>query len=221
MPLSQAGGKEKGTDMSRIGKIARLPHDIREQLNRRLQDGQSGPEILHWVNELPPCRQMLAQKFGSRPIDENNLYEWRHGGYEEWLYHEDRRDLLQSRFEHIAKLDAVGDGNQVAERLGVIVASELALALNYLEGINDMNDRWSRLREICKELSRFRRENCNHQRLRLAEQRLENQSERQRNRLQPEQVGRVAPCAPPQLQPKSRARTDAPTPARNLWATDH
>ena len=25
--------------MSRIGKIARLPHDIREQLNRRLQDG--------------------------------------------------------------------------------------------------------------------------------------------------------------------------------------
>lgn len=59
--------------MSRIGKIARLPHDIREQLNRHLLDGQSGPAILAWVNELPPCCQMLAQKFGGRPIDEDNL----------------------------------------------------------------------------------------------------------------------------------------------------
>ena len=167
--------------MSRIGKIARLPHDIREQLNRRLLDGQSGTEILQWVNELPQCRQILAQKFGGRPIDDGNLHEWRHGGYEEWLWHEDRRDRLGSSFEHIAKLDAVGDGSQVAERLGALVAAELATALNMLEGISDMNDRWFRLREISRELTRFRRENCNNQRLRLAEQRLENESERQRN----------------------------------------
>jgi hypothetical protein len=59
-----------------------------------------------------------------------------------------------------------------------------------LEGISDMNDRWFRLREICRELTRFRRENCNHQRLHLAEQRLENETERQRNRerLQPENL---------------------------------
>jgi hypothetical protein len=168
--------------MSRIGKIARLPHDIREQLNRRLQEGQSGPEILSWVNELPQCRQMLAQKFGGRPIDDGNLSEWRHGGYEEWLWHEDRRDHLGSVFEHTAKLDAVGDGSQVAERLGAIVAAELVKAINMLEGISDMNDRWFRLREISRELTRFRRENCNNQRLRLAEQRLENETERQRNR---------------------------------------
>jgi hypothetical protein len=176
--------------MSRIGKIARLPHDIREQLNRRLLDGQSGSDILAWVNELPPCRQMLTQKFGGRPIDEGNLYEWRHGGFEEWLWHEDRRDRLGSVSENVAKLDAIGDGSQVAERLGAIVAAELATALNFLEGISDMNDRWYRLREICRELTRFRRENCNTQRLRLAEQRLENETERQRNsqRLQPENL---------------------------------
>ena len=168
--------------MSRIGKIARLPHDIREQLNVRLRDGHSGPEIIQWVNELPQCRQMLAQKFGGRPIDEGNLYEWRHGGYEEWLWNEDRRDQLQSAFEHVAKLDAIGDGSKVAEQLGAIVAAELTRALNFLEGISDMNDRWCRLREISRELTRFRRENCNNQRLRLAEQRLENETERQRNR---------------------------------------
>jgi len=183
--------------MSRIGKIARLPHEIREQLNRRLLDGQTGSEILNWVNDLPQCRQMLAQKFGGRPIDEGNLYEWRHGGYEEWLYHEDRRDRLQSQFEHIAKLDAVGDGSEVAERLGAIVAAELNRQLGVLEGISDMNDRWSRLREICKELSRFRRENCNSQRLRLAEQRLENEIERQRirDRFQQDAAALVNPRA--------------------------
>ena len=168
--------------MSRIGKIARLSHDIREQLNRRLRDGESGPDILHWVNDLPQCRQMLTQKFGGRPIDEGNLYEWRHGGYEEWLWHEDRRDSLGSVFENVAKLDAVGDGAKVAEQLGAIVAAELARHLDFLEGINDMNERWFRLREISRELTRFRRENCNNQRLRLAEQRLENETERQRNR---------------------------------------
>ena len=175
--------------MSRIGKIARLPFDIREQLNRRLRDGQTGPDILQWVNELLPCRQMLAQKFGGRPIDEGNLYEWRHGGYEEWLWHEDRRDRLGAMFEHVAKLDAIGDGSQVAERLGALVAAELAKALNMLEGISDMNDRWFRLREISRELTRFRRENCNNQRLRLAEQRLENETERQRNRERQPQDG--------------------------------
>ena len=190
--------------MSRIGKIARLPHDIREQLNRRLLEGQSGPDILQWVNELPPCRQMLAQKFGGRPIDDNNLYEWRHGGYEEWLWHEDRRDRLQYNFELTAKLDAIGDGSQVAEQLGALVAAELTRQLNFLEGINDMNDRWFRLREISRELTRFRRENCNSQRLRLAEQRLENEFEQRRkkdlqqqeNAAKTHQLSRLTLCAP-------------------------
>ena len=173
--------------MSRIGKIARLPHEIREQLNRRLLEGHSGPDILAWVNELPQCRQMLAQKFAGRPIDEGNLYEWRHGGYEEWLYHEDRRDRLSTQFEHLAKLDAAGDGHEVAELLGVLVAAELARHLNFLEGISDMNERWIRLREISRELTHFRRENSNNQRLRLAEQRLENEIERQRTRERQQQ----------------------------------
>ena len=38
-------------------------------------------------------------------------------------------------FELIAKLDAVGDGSQVAERLGVLVAAELNHAISFLEGI--------------------------------------------------------------------------------------
>ena len=55
--------------MSRIGKIARLPHDIREQLNRRLLDGQSGTEILQWVNELPQCRKTAPKTRSAVVLD--------------------------------------------------------------------------------------------------------------------------------------------------------
>src|SRR5262249_14370506 len=143
--------------------------------------------------------------FGGRPIDEGNLYEWRHGGYEEWLWHEDRRDRLRSDFEHIAKLDAIGDGSHVAERLGALVAAELAKHLNFLEAISDMNDRSYRMQHCSRERARFRREKCKQQRLPQAEQCLENETERQRNVGRPAMVG----CAPLQLQQKRHARSNA------------
>ena len=39
--------------MSRIGKIARLPQNIRDQINEKLPNGIHGVEILYWLNELP------------------------------------------------------------------------------------------------------------------------------------------------------------------------
>src|SRR2546429_5688664 len=38
---------------TRTGKIARLPHAIREQLNLRIQDNQRGKSLLQWLNDLP------------------------------------------------------------------------------------------------------------------------------------------------------------------------
>ena len=49
--------------MARNGKIARLPRDIREELNRRLQDGELGGPLLAWLNALPEVTQALAKDF--------------------------------------------------------------------------------------------------------------------------------------------------------------
>ena len=38
--------------MSRNGKIARLPGQNREEINRRLHDGEDGKKILGWLNYL-------------------------------------------------------------------------------------------------------------------------------------------------------------------------
>src|SRR5215471_20209567 len=68
----------------RNGKIARLPHQIREQLNQRLQDGESSETLLPWLNSLPKTQTVLAKHFGGRPIQKQNLSEWRQGGFREW-----------------------------------------------------------------------------------------------------------------------------------------
>ena len=71
--------------MTRLGKIARLPRDIREQLNIRLSNGEVGRELVEWLNHLPETQTVLAAYFGRRPINDQNLTEWKQGGYEEWL----------------------------------------------------------------------------------------------------------------------------------------
>lgn len=38
---------------ARTGKIARLPVAIREEVNRRLLDGEPASKILPWLNGLP------------------------------------------------------------------------------------------------------------------------------------------------------------------------
>jgi hypothetical protein len=70
---------------SRTGKIARLPHEVREQLNQKIRNGEIGRKICEWVNSLPEVQSVLALEFRGKPITEQNLSEWRKGGYREWL----------------------------------------------------------------------------------------------------------------------------------------
>lgn len=77
---------------TRTGKIARLAAPIREQLNTRLNNGESGPKLVAWLNALPETRELLQAEYEGRPISEQNLSEWRNGGYAEWLA---RREMSQ------------------------------------------------------------------------------------------------------------------------------
>src|ERR1700735_2557496 len=82
--------------LSRIGKIARLPANIRYQLNPRLLDNESGTHLLTWLNGLPEVQVMLEQYFDSRPINQQNLSAWRTGGFSEWRF---RREILITGIE--------------------------------------------------------------------------------------------------------------------------
>ena len=45
--------------MTRTGKIARLPRQVRDELNRRLRDGQKGSQLAAWLNALPKVLSIL------------------------------------------------------------------------------------------------------------------------------------------------------------------
>src|SRR6266581_8689373 len=80
---------------TRIGKIARLPHSIREQLNLRLHDHQPHKTILPWLNSLPEVKAILAADFDNRPITKQNLSEWKQGGFRDWLLQYHASQFLQ------------------------------------------------------------------------------------------------------------------------------
>ena len=60
--------KQLNTLKPMTGKIARLPHQIREEINRRLQDGEPGRLLLAWLNALPQTLCLLANQFSDFPF---------------------------------------------------------------------------------------------------------------------------------------------------------
>jgi hypothetical protein len=69
---------------TRNGKIAHLPFQIREELNIRLANGEPGNRLVEWLNAHPAVIEVMNNCFAGRPVSEQNLSEWRNGGYEQW-----------------------------------------------------------------------------------------------------------------------------------------
>ena len=107
--------------ITRNGKIARLPAVVREELNQRLYNGQEGKGLLDWLNGMPEVQSALAVGFDGRPVSEQNLSEWRQGGYAEW---EMRRQLLQDA------RDMAGFGGELEAEATEELVDKLALVLS-------------------------------------------------------------------------------------------
>ena len=70
--------------MTRNGKIARLPADLRTELNQRLANGEMIKPLAEWLNGLPKVQEVMQKSFEGRPINEDNISEWKNGGYRDW-----------------------------------------------------------------------------------------------------------------------------------------
>lgn len=95
---------------TRRGKIASLPASIREELCRRLHDGQRGPQLLPWLNGLPEVLAVLDEQFGEEPITANNLSDWRKGGYQDFLKKLDRLERTKQLADYCRKVGDAGAG---------------------------------------------------------------------------------------------------------------
>ena len=151
----------------RTGKIARLPHEIRQQLNRRLEDSEEAEPILKWLNALPEVKKVLNEKFGAHPLSKQNLSEWRLGGFREWQAREDAMDFLNNLDDQPTHNPQTSSSSSTG-RLSLWLALQYALAARALvESTADQPARWARLREICADISRLRRSDLFAERLEL------------------------------------------------------
>jgi hypothetical protein len=120
---------EDASARSPVGKIARLPYAIREQLNQRLLDNQPASEILPWLNGLPAVKKILAAQFKNVPLIRQNLDSWRQGGYQEWL--KDWKDAVkyQRTAQYAARISRAGRG-KIAAGAVTIISSQIIDQLN-------------------------------------------------------------------------------------------
>lgn len=165
--------------MTRIGKIARMFRPIREQLNRRMQDGEPGKELLDWLNALPKVQQVLAAQFGGRAISKQNLSEWKQGGYRDWERAEETRLRVSRLVDEAEELAESGNDDPLSERLAAVLVAELAGAIGALrEESMPAAEHWRRLRELLRELAQVRRDGYRKAKLRIDQERWEWDSER-------------------------------------------
>jgi len=153
---------------TRTGKIARLPQDFRDQLNRRIRDGHQGKHLAAWLNTLPEVQAIMTAEFAGKPIRPQNLSEWKHGGYRDWLLEQSALNLARQLAQDTAGLQA---RFPFADLLAHRLTARYALAACALPA-QDSPGQWRRLRELCADVVQLRRGDHAAERLRLDRERL-------------------------------------------------
>ncbi len=155
-----------------VGKIGHLPKSIRDQLNRRLQDGQTGTRLVKWLNSLPETKNALAADFGGRDINEVNLTEWKQGGYQDWLASQELRACVGNVAEDGQELATISDGS-LANHLATVLSARYAALMSGWKG--EMNDDFQRqtraLGLLCHGIAQLRRGDYHLDRLQLDRER--------------------------------------------------
>jgi hypothetical protein len=162
-----------GVFMTRLGKIARLPREIRDELNVRLQNGEVGKLLVEWLNGLPAAQAVLKARFDGRAISEQNLSEWKAGGYEDWVRHQENCAFASMLTEMSGDLEEVAGETRLEERLVAPLVMALARLLREAEEAPDGTERRKSILDVGRQLSQVRRESLQAERVRMERDRWE------------------------------------------------
>ena len=103
---------------ARKGKIARAPFEVRTAVNVMLRDGGTANQVI----------KLLESKdiFG---VNEENVKNWRQGGFEEWMEQQSRLDEMQAKREFAMEIVKQNQGSQLHEATLHLAASQLYEAI--------------------------------------------------------------------------------------------
>jgi hypothetical protein len=158
--------------MTRNGKIARLNYWIRDMLNQRLRNGEQATKLVKWLNRLPRVKQVLAEEFGGRPINEQNLTEWKQGGFEDWLRHQEARAWIREVRDESATLEAEAGDYSVADWLSAPLGLALGRWMQQAAAkAQDDPEQRRALLSVAREVNQLRRADHEAQSLRIERER--------------------------------------------------
>jgi len=143
---------------SRNGKIARLPHDLREELNQRLERSERSPDLLAWLNALPAVREFVRKEFAGEPVSKHNLSQWRRGGFQDWLTRRDFFADARNADIFVAKRDE--SEKVLADRAATVLAPRYTVLLGRWDGecTGDFEARARVLNGLCRGVAELQRE---------------------------------------------------------------
>jgi len=165
--------------MQRKDKIARLPLPLRTQINLRLAAQQDGTELLAWLNAIPGLPDLLAAEFAGEPVSQQNLDEWRQGGFREWYA---QREMFDEARELAADAGPVAGNpsHELTEHLAAALAAKFAGLLAGWDGTEDeaFDAKLRVLTKFNQNLTLLRRMNHNATRLRMEQAPFEREEQR-------------------------------------------
>jgi hypothetical protein len=155
---------------ARMGKIARLPLIIRTELNQRLRNGETGTDLLTWLNDLPEVQQVMRDHFGGVALNDANLSRWRSGGYEDWLAEERTREAAAALAQRAAALEGFSL-EILTQNMALVTIARLAVELGRIEAMEDDAARFKCLRDLMWGVIFLRRGEAESERLKREQER--------------------------------------------------
>lgn len=169
-------------NVTRNGKIARLPREVRQELNRRLHEGEQGKKLVAWLNALPEVQTIIAAEFGGKPVREQNLSEWKQGGYRDWLAQQEALEVAERLGEDA--VEWTRDGRlPLTDTLAIWLASRYAMATRSMAEAGG-REGWRLLREMCGDIVELRKGDHSAERLQIEWERIELEKEKTDKRMQ-------------------------------------
>jgi hypothetical protein len=154
-----------------VGKIARLPENLREQLNHRLLDNHPAFDILPWLNDLAPVREILAAQFKGAPINHQNLDNWRKSGFQRWF--DARQSITETKelAQFSANLTAAGNGS-IPLGASAIASGQILKRLHRIACDENENGASADLLKLTSANAILLKGEQNHDRIKIARERL-------------------------------------------------
>ena len=154
--------------MARIGKIARLPLPVRDELNQRLDHGEPAASILAWLNGRDDVRLLLQEGFRGQPINEPNLTAWRQGGYRDWKQEQQTCDWVRALSEQAAEVAQESGSVPLSDRVSSLAVVSLARLLQTIGSEAVINtSKTGQFVQLLRQLAHMRREDHEGARLHL------------------------------------------------------